>query len=44
MLSYVFTEGNCIGVRFDLGENSKIVPNNYDLIEESKICKTEKGQ
>ena len=44
MLSYVFTEGNCIGVRFDLGENSKIVPNKYDLIEESKICKTEKGQ
>lgn len=44
MVSYIFTEGNCIGVRFDLGENSKIVPNNYDLIEESKICKTEKGQ
>lgn len=43
-LSYVFTEDKCIGVRFDLGENSNIVPNNYDLLEESKICKTEKGQ
>lgn len=38
-LSYVFVEDNCIGVKFDMGSNISIVPDGYDLLEESKICK-----